>query len=102
MLYEPTTLAATAAALAEAVQAYGCEPAVLFRRAGLDMGEMQTPGARYRLRDVMRLWTVARLETEDPCIGLYAARLASASGKEPPPEHRAVTPMPTRISTPDR
>ena len=74
MLYEPTTLAATATAIAEAVQAYGCEPAVLFRRAGLEMSDMQKPGARYPLRDVMRLWKEARLETEDPCIGLYAAR----------------------------
>ena len=74
MLYEPTTLAATATALAEAVQDYGCDPETLFRNAGLDMKEMQRPGARYPFRAVIRLWQEARRETEDPCIGLFTAR----------------------------
>jgi len=74
MLFEPTTLAATATAIAEAVKPYGCDPNTLFQRAGLDMDAMQKPGARYPLSAVVRLWREVRSETGDPCIGLYTAR----------------------------
>jgi AraC-like DNA-binding protein len=74
MLYEPTTLAAIASALAESVQVYGVEPRKLFAKAGLDVDAMQEPGARYPFRAMIRLWTEARVETGDPCIGLIAAQ----------------------------
>ncbi len=73
MLYEPTTLAATASAIAEAAQAYGCDPRKLFERAGLDIDAMQRPGARYPFRAMIRLWREVRRETGDPCIGLVTA-----------------------------
>ena len=74
MLFEPTTLAASASAIAEAVDTYGCEPRELFRRAGLDLDAMLRPGARYPMRAVVRLWEEARIETGDPCIGLIAGQ----------------------------
>jgi AraC-like DNA-binding protein len=74
MLYEPTTLAAAASALAEAVQAYGVDPGELFAKVGLDPGAMQEPGARYPFRSMTRLWNEARNETGDPCIGLAAGQ----------------------------
>jgi len=70
MLYEPTTLAATASALIEAVKPYGCDPEALFRRAGLEQDAVLRPGARYPFSAVLRLWKEAREETGDPCIGL--------------------------------
>ena len=74
MLFEPTTLAATALAIAEAVEPYGCDAAALFRKAGLDIETMRRPGARYPFRNMIRLWQEARVATEDPCIGLYAGQ----------------------------
>jgi len=74
MLFEPTTLAATASAIAEAIQSLGGDPKRAFQRAGLDMDEMQVPGARYPFRSMIRLWEAARIEAADPCIGLFTAR----------------------------
>jgi len=74
MLFEPTTLAASVSAIADAVSTYGCEPRELFRRAGLDLDAMLRPGARYPMRAVVRLWHEARVETGDPCIGLIAGQ----------------------------
>jgi len=74
MLFEPTTLAATATAIAEAIASLGGDPKRAFQRAGLDMAEMQKPGARYPFRSMIRLWEEARIEAADPCIGLFVAR----------------------------
>jgi AraC-like DNA-binding protein len=74
MLFEPTTLAATATAIAAVVESYGCDSRVVFQRAGLDMDEMQRPGARYPFRAMTRLWNEAESATGDPCIGLLAAQ----------------------------
>lgn len=74
MLFEPTTLAATATAIADAIESLGGDPKRAFTRAGLDMDEMQKPGARYPFRAMTRLWKEARIEANDPCIGLFAAR----------------------------
>jgi AraC-like DNA-binding protein len=74
MLFEQTTLAATASALAAAVENYGIDPEVLFARVGLDMRQIQRPGARYPFSSMIELWREAVAETADPCIGLIAAR----------------------------
>jgi len=74
MLFEPTTLAAIAAAIAEAMERSGGDAKAAFARAGLDMSRMQQPGARYPMRSMTRLWKEARLETNDPCIGLAVAQ----------------------------
>jgi AraC-like DNA-binding protein len=80
MLFEPTTLAATATAIAEAIESLGGDPKAAFQRAGLAMDEMQKPGARYPFRAMIRLWEEARIETNDPCIGLFAARKLKPHG----------------------
>ena len=74
MLFEPTTLAATASALLEAIEPYGCDADELFRRAGLDKRAVIVPGARYPLSSVNHLWQLAREATGDPCIGLFVGR----------------------------
>jgi AraC-like DNA-binding protein len=74
MLFEPTTLAATASALIEALEPYGCDSEDLFRKAGLNTSAITIPGARYPLSAVNRLWQLARDATGDPCIGLFVGR----------------------------
>jgi AraC-like DNA-binding protein len=74
MLYEPTTLAAAASAIADAVRQYGCDAATLFRRAELEPDAISEPGARYPMQKLTRLWGEARRETGDPCIGLIAGQ----------------------------
>jgi AraC-like DNA-binding protein len=73
MLSEPTTLAAVATAIAEAVEHAGCDVPSVFARAGLDIQAMQRPGARYPVTAMTRLWKAAGEQTHDPCIGLTAA-----------------------------
>jgi AraC-like DNA-binding protein len=70
VLYETTTLAATAAAMIEAVEAYGGDAQAVFRRAGLDMEAVFQPGARYPGRAAYPLWQEAIKETGDRGIGL--------------------------------
>jgi AraC-like DNA-binding protein len=74
MLFEPTTLAATATALAAALETYGCNAREVFERAGLKFDDLSKPGARYPFSAMNRLWREARLASGDPCIGLMAAR----------------------------
>lgn len=74
MLLEPTTLAAIASAIVEGLDAYGCDAEPLFRKAGLDMGAMSRPGARYSMRRMTRLWELVRDETGDPCVGLVVGQ----------------------------
>jgi AraC-like DNA-binding protein len=74
MLFEPTTLAATTSALVDALKPYGCDADALFREAGLEKSAMTSPGARYPLADVNRLWQLTREATGDPCIGLFVGR----------------------------
>jgi AraC-like DNA-binding protein len=80
VIFEPTTLAATALAIAEAVEPYGCDADEIFRRAGLDMETMGRLGARYPFRSMTRLWAEARAATEDPCIGLFAGQKLRTPG----------------------
>lgn len=74
MMYEPTTLAATGAALLEVLGTYGCDARAVFARAGLSLDDLYRPGARYPLSATIRLWKEVALATGDPCIGLNVAR----------------------------
>jgi len=74
MLFEPTTLAALASAMAQAIESYGCSSDELFLRAGLDKTKLEVSGARYPMRSMTRLWELARAETGDPCLGLVVTR----------------------------
>ncbi len=71
---EPTTLASWAAAIAAALQTRGCNVAGLLQQAGLDPAAMHTPGARYPVRAMTRLWQLAVAATGDPAFALEVPR----------------------------
>jgi len=73
-VFEATTLAATTTALVAALESCGCDPRVVFARAGLDFDLIHQPGARFPFARMWGLWEAAREATGDPCIGLTAAR----------------------------
>ena len=70
MLFEHTSLAATASALVDAIRLYGGDADALFRRAGVDIDAIRRPGARYSYAEVQRLWKEVRDEAGDPAIGV--------------------------------
>ncbi len=75
MLFEPTTLAATARNIAETLEShYSIKPAPVFERAGLDIDALSVSGARYPSRSMQALWRAAVEATGDPCFGLFAGR----------------------------
>jgi AraC-like DNA-binding protein len=75
MLFEPTTLAATAKIIAETLEThYSVDPAPIFAKAGLDISRLSKPGARYPSRHMQALWRAAVEASRDPCFGLYAGR----------------------------
>lgn len=71
---EPTTLASWAAAIAAALRERGCDAPALFAAAGLDYAATSTPGARFPVRDMTRLWQLAIAATGDPAFGLEVPR----------------------------
>jgi AraC-like DNA-binding protein len=71
---EPTTLASWAAAIAAALRVRGCDAPALFAAAGLDYAATKTPGARFPVRDMTRLWQLAIDATGDPAFGLEVPR----------------------------
>ena len=75
MLLVPTTLTATAKLIAETLKTdYSVDPAPVFLRADLDIGQLSVPGARYPSQNMQMLWRAAVVATGDPCFGLYAGR----------------------------
>lgn len=75
MLFEPTTLSATARIIAETLETdYSVDPAPVFRQADLDIGQLEVPGARYPSKNMQALWRAAVETTGDPCFGLRAGR----------------------------
>ncbi|HMB73627.1 MAG TPA: AraC family transcriptional regulator [Gammaproteobacteria bacterium] len=70
MLFEHTTLAASASALVSALRLYGCNAEAIFRQVGLDIDAILRPGARYRVQDIVQLWQAVREETDDPAVGI--------------------------------
>jgi len=75
MLFEPTTLAATARIIAETLEKqYSVDPSPVFARAELDINRLSLPGARYPSQNVQALWLAAVDVTGDPCFGLFAGR----------------------------
>ena len=60
MLFEPTSLAATAKLVAETLESrYAVDPLPVFEKAGLDYGKLSVPGARYPFDRVKALWNAA-------------------------------------------
>ena len=73
MILEPTTLAATARVIAETLeQEYGIDPAAVFERAGLDVTQLDVPGARYPFTGMQSLWKESVIATKDPCFGIMS------------------------------
>ena len=73
MLFEPTTLSATARLIAETLEKdYSVDPAPVFQQADLDISQLRVPGARYPSRNMQALWRAAVEATRDPCFGLRA------------------------------
>jgi AraC-like DNA-binding protein len=75
MLFEPTTLSATARLIAETLETdYSIDPSAVFLRADLDISQLSVPGARYPSRNMQALWRAAVGATHDPCFGLFAGK----------------------------
>ena len=75
MLFEPTTLSATARVIAETLETdYSIDPAPVFAQAELDISQLAVPGARYPSQNMQALWRSAVEATGDPCFGLHAGR----------------------------
>lgn len=68
-----TILAASALSLWRALESYGVDPGVMFRRAGLDPDKLHDPNARYRDSNLFKLWQLALEATKDPYIGFKVA-----------------------------
>jgi len=67
---DPSTLSSWALLIAEALRSRGIDAADLFRRAHMPPAQLQDPNARYPVRSMQRLWTLAVEATGDPCLGL--------------------------------
>jgi len=68
-----TNLASSALSVWRALESYGADPAVLFKRAGLDPQKLYDSNARYRDSHLYKLWQLAVEATGDPYIGLKVA-----------------------------
>ena len=68
-----TNLASSALSVWRALESYGADPAVLFKRAGLDPQKLYDSNARYRDSRLYKLWQLAVEATGDPYIGLKVA-----------------------------
>jgi AraC-like DNA-binding protein len=80
MLFEPTTLSATARIIAETLETdYSVDPSAVLLQADLDIGQLSVPGARYPSQSMQALWRAAVEATRDPCFGLHAGRRIRAS-----------------------
>lgn len=75
MLCEVTTLTSAIRLLAESLQQdYSVDPRPLFAASGLDIDQLEKPGARYPFARIRTLWELAVTATGDPAIGLKAGR----------------------------
>lgn len=68
-----TVLSSWGRAIRRALDAAGIDSARLFAEAGLDIGALANPDARYPLSKTTRLWALAVRETGDPAFGLSVA-----------------------------
>jgi AraC-like DNA-binding protein len=69
---EDSTLGSVAALIAQTLQNYDCDPAPLFRTAGIDLGQVSNAGTRYPVKRMQQLWQLAVESTGDPCFGFIA------------------------------
>ncbi len=70
----PSTLSSWALLIWKAIESYGSDPRPLFEQAGVDPDKLRDANARYPISALTRLWRLAVRATQDPGIGLTAAR----------------------------
>lgn len=68
-----TTLGTWVKAICRALEAAGCDSAVLLAEAGLDLKSLDSPTARCPLTHTERLWRIAVAATGDPAFGIKVA-----------------------------
>lgn len=72
-LSKATTISSVAGLIEKALQAYGCDPAPLFAKAGIKRNVSFNPDARIATTRLQALWKYSVAETCDPCFGLTVA-----------------------------
>src|ERR1700760_3339098 len=73
MIAGKTTIGTWVKAVCRALDAAGCDSAVLAAQAGLDRKSLVEPTARCALVDSLSLWKIALGATRDPAFGLKVA-----------------------------
>lgn len=69
-----STISSAILPLWKVLESYGCDGQTLFAQVGLDPDKLHDPNARYPITSLKRLWKLAAETTQDPCLGLTAAR----------------------------
>ena len=69
---EYSTLGSVAVLIAQTLRGYDCDPAPLFRSAGIDLTAASNDGTRYPVKRMQQLWQLAVESTGDPCFGFVA------------------------------
>lgn len=67
-----STLGSVAALIAQTLRSYNCDPAPLFKSAGIDLARVSVDGSRYPVECMQQLWQLAVESTGDPCFGFVA------------------------------
>ena len=68
-----STISSWARLIWEGLRTYGVDSDAVFEAAGLDPRGLSSPGTRYPVASMTRLWRLARERSGDPCFGLTAA-----------------------------
>jgi len=70
---EATTISSVAGLIEKALRTYGCDPAPLFAKTGIDLNASFDPNARIPVIRLQALWKLSVETTGDPGFGLTAA-----------------------------
>jgi len=67
-----STLGSVAALIAQTLHSYDCDPAPLFKAAGIELEQTSGDGIRYPVESMQQLWRMAVKASADPCFGFVA------------------------------
>ena len=67
-----STLGSVAALIAQTLHSYDCDPAPLFKAAGIKLEQTSGDGIRYPVESMQQLWRMAVEASTDPCFGFVA------------------------------
>lgn len=67
-----STLGSVAALIAQTLHSYDCDPAPLFKAAGIKLEQTSGDGIRYPVESMQQLWRMAVEASADPCFGFVA------------------------------